>query len=223
MVQREFINARQVNIDAMEAHLHLRKTRLRCKELQLRLARDLSRRAEAAGGFARYESSESRADGFMICADAIPHAEREAAPMVEHATHLAQREQLVGKELKSLLTQNHVKARIRQSRVKRAALEPFDRCAGRGRKRARNQDHSRVQIDTNDASAGTGALRRDTSDDARSASNVQHALAGRHPTDVHQQWRPRAENISGGAALVAFGSFAAELELFARIQVVSTG
>ena len=57
MVQREFIEARQVDIDFMETHFHIGKSRLRCEALQVLFGCDLSRRAEADGGFGRYEPS----------------------------------------------------------------------------------------------------------------------------------------------------------------------
>ena len=63
-------------------------------------------------------------------------------------------------------------------------------------------------------------LRRDAGDDASPASNVQHTLAGGRASGVDQQWRPGAEDISGRAALVALGGLVAELELFARVQIV---
>src|SRR5215475_3501323 len=110
----------------METHFHVGKSRLRCEALQVLFGWDLSRRAEADGGFGRYELSERVADGMMISADALPHTERKTA----------------------------------------AALEPFDRCADRSRKRARDPDHSRVQINTDHASTGTDALGRDAGDDA---------------------------------------------------------
>ena len=203
----------------MEAHFHIGKSRLRCEALQVLFGWDLSRRAEADGGFGRYEPSERVADGMMISADALPHTERKTAAVVEHAAHLPQRERLVGKELESLLTQNHIEARILQPQVERAALEPFDRCADRSRKRARNPDHSRIQINTDHASAGTDALRRDAGDDASPASNVQHALPGCRASGVDQRRRPGAEDISGGTALVTLGGLVAELELFARVQI----
>jgi hypothetical protein len=140
--------------------------------------------------------------------------------MVEHAARLLQRERLVGKELESLLTQNHIEARILQPQVERAALKPFDRRADRSRKRSRDPDHSRVQINPNHASAGTDALCRDAGDDASPASNVQHALAGGRASRVDQQRRPGAKDISGGAALVVLGGLVAELELFACVQIV---
>ena len=62
---------------------------------------------------------------------AIPHAEREAATMDEHAAHLLHCQRLIGKKLQPMLTEDHVKARIRQSKIERAALEPFDRGASR--------------------------------------------------------------------------------------------
>src|SRR5262249_51611407 len=219
MVQREFTETRQVDIDFMEAHFHIGKSRLGCEALQVLFGWDLSRRAEADGGFGRYELSERVADGMMISADALPYTERKTAAAVERAAHLPQRERLVGKELESLLTQNHIEARILQSQVERAALEPFDRCADRSRKRARDPDHSRVQINTDHASTGTDALGRDAGDDASPTSNVQHALAGCRAGGVDQRWCPGAEDISGGAALVALGGLVAELELFARVQI----
>src|SRR5260370_8304625 len=97
----------------------------------------------------------------MISADALPHTERKTAAVVEHAAHLPQRERLVGKELESLLTQNHIEARILQPQVERAALKPFDRCADRSRKRSRDPDHSRVQINTHHPSPGTHPLPPD--------------------------------------------------------------
>ena len=155
----------------------------------------------------------------MISADALPHTERKTAAMVEHAARLLQRERLVGKELESLLTQNHIEARILQPQVERAALKPFDRCAERSRKRSRDPDHSRVQINPDHASVGTDVLRRDAGDDASSASNVQHALAGGGASGVDQQRRPGAKDLSRGAALVALGGLVAELELLARVQI----
>src|SRR5262249_19910643 len=78
-------------------------------------------------------------------------------------------------------TQNHIEARILQSQVERAALEPFDRCADRSRKRARDPDHSRVQINTDHASTGTDALGRDAGDDAspEATSNTRSPAVGR--------------------------------------------
>src|ERR1700730_7565317 len=134
----------------------------------------------------------------MISADAFPHTERKTAAVVKHPAHLPQRERLVGKELESLLTQNHIEARILHPQVERAALEPFDRCADRSRKRSRDPDHSWVQINTDHASAGTDALRRDARDDASSASNVQHALTGGRASGVDQQRRPTAQATSAG-------------------------
>src|SRR5215470_18181647 len=79
MVQREFIETRQVDIDFMETHFHVGKPRLRCEALQVLFGWVLPRRAEADGGFGRYEASERVADGFMICPGALPHAERKTA------------------------------------------------------------------------------------------------------------------------------------------------
>src|SRR5262249_2466888 len=131
MLQREFIDARQVDIEAMDAHLHVGKARLRCETLQVLFGRDLSRRAEAGGGFSRYEWGERSAGRWVKGAAASPSADRQTAAVAKHAAHLPQRERLVGKELQTLLTQNDVEARILQSEIERAALEPFDRCADR--------------------------------------------------------------------------------------------
>src|SRR5262245_28888973 len=88
MLQREFVHMRQVDIDPIDAQLHVGKAGLRCKPLKVGSARTLPRRAKTGCGFRGYEASKRIADGAMISADTVPYAEREAATAVEHAPHL---------------------------------------------------------------------------------------------------------------------------------------
>src|SRR5262249_37141255 len=218
MLQREFIDTRQVDIEGMHAHFHVGKAGLRCEALQVLFGRDLSRCAEANGGVGRYRPREGGTDGSVIGSHTRPHAQRKTAAVGKHAAHLPQRERFVGKELEALLTKNHVEARIVEPKIKRAALEPFDRRPNGGRERSCDADHSRIEIDTNNASGGTDTLRRDAGDDAGPTSYIQDALARRRGRGVNQKRRPRAEEIASGAALVAFGSLVAQLELLVRGQ-----
>jgi hypothetical protein len=157
----------------------------------------------------------------MISADALPYAERETPAAIEHTAHLPQCEGFVGKELQALLAQNDVEARILQSKIERTTLEPLDRSTVRGRERARDGEHSGIQIDADHPTGRTDALRRNSCHDPGPASHVQHALTSGQPSGVDQRGRARAENVSSAAALVAFGGLAAELELLVRAQPVS--
>src|SRR6266487_1746522 len=218
MLQRELSNARQVDIDPINAHLHIGKPCFRREALQVLFGRDLPRRAEARTSLGRYELSKRVAGGLMISADALPYAERETAAAVEHAAHFPQRARFIGKELQALLTQNCFEARILQSKVERAALKPFDRSAVGSRKRARDGDHSRIQVDADHPPGGTDPLRRNSCHDPCPASHVQHALASGQPRGVDQRGCTRTEDVSSAAARVALGGLAAELELLARAQ-----
>src|SRR5262249_40126889 len=98
--------------------------------------------------------------------------------MNEHAAHLPHCKRLVGKELQSLLTEDHVDGGVLQSKIERAAFDPLDWCTDRRRERSRDRDHCRVQIDTNDPPGGTDTLGRNASHYAGPTSNVQHTLSG---------------------------------------------
>src|SRR4029453_1950347 len=66
MLQRELSDARQVDIDPIDAHLHIGKACFRREALQVLFGRDLPRRAEARGSLGRYELSKRVAGGLMI-------------------------------------------------------------------------------------------------------------------------------------------------------------
>src|SRR5882724_11083525 len=58
MVQREFIEPREMHVDPTDAHVHRGKARFRCETLQLLFARDLSRGAKLQGSRVADKSSE---------------------------------------------------------------------------------------------------------------------------------------------------------------------
>ena len=131
MVQRELIQTREVDIDPTDAHVYSGKARFCCETLQFLFGGGLPRSAKPDGGFVADKSSERFTDGAVVKPDAIPDAERETAAMTEHAAHLPQRERLIGKELQSLLAENHVKAwhpamedRARCARAIRSVRQP---------------------------------------------------------------------------------------------------
>src|SRR5437762_7853305 len=114
MIEDETVQARQVNVEPIDASLHVGKTGFCCETLQLALGRNLSGSAKLRRGCIANESSERFADRGVVEPRTIPDAERETSAVDQHAAHLPQRDQLVGKELQSLLTENCVEAGIRQ-------------------------------------------------------------------------------------------------------------
>jgi hypothetical protein len=85
-----------------------------CETLQVLLGWDLPGRAKLRPGFVADKSSERFAYRSVVEPRTIPDAKRETSAVDEHAAHLPQRDQLVGKELQSLLAENHVEAGIWQ-------------------------------------------------------------------------------------------------------------
>jgi hypothetical protein len=114
MIEDETVQTRQVNIEPIDANLHVGKTGFCCETPQLVLGWHLSGRAKLRRGCIANESSERFADCSVVESRTIPDAERETSTVDEHAPHLPQRDQFVGKELQSLLTENRVEAGIRQ-------------------------------------------------------------------------------------------------------------
>jgi len=220
MAQRELIQMGQMDIDPADAHLDAGKARSRCKMLQFLSGGGLAPAGEELdGGFVADVPGECFTNGTALAARAVPYAERETAAMLEHATHVPQRERLVGKELQPLLAENRVEAGIRQSKIERAALDPLDRCSSRCRERSRDGEHPGVQIDTNDVPTGTDALRRSASHDASPASNIQHALALRKPSAVDEQRRPGCEDVSSDVALVQFSGLPGQLPRLVLVRL----
>ena len=72
-----------MDIDTIDAHLHVGKAGLCCKPLNVGFARTLARRAKTGCGFLGYEASKRVPDGAMISADAVPYAQRQAASAVD--------------------------------------------------------------------------------------------------------------------------------------------
>src|SRR5437870_1476804 len=99
MVQCEFIEMGQMDIDPNNAHVHSRQTRFDCETLQFIFAGDLPRGGKLLGSCIAHESSQRFSDGTMVEPDAVPHAECETAAPDEHATDLLQRDGFVWKEL----------------------------------------------------------------------------------------------------------------------------
>src|SRR5438445_5714645 len=148
-----------MDIDPADAHLDAGKARSRCKMLQFLSGGGLAPAGEELdGGFVADVPGECFTNGTVVEAGAVPYAERETAAMLEHATHVPQRERLVGKELQPLLAENRVEAGIRQSKIERAALDPLDRCPSRCRERTLDGEHPAIQIDTYTAPSTTGTL-----------------------------------------------------------------
>src|SRR5256885_16111484 len=112
MVERECIEARQVDIHPANAHFHRCKAGFQCQTLQFLFGGRSARSAKVVSNVAAQVSSESFTDGSIINTDAIPHADRKASISAEDTAHFPKRERLVGKKLQSLLTQHEVEARI---------------------------------------------------------------------------------------------------------------
>src|SRR5439155_10568960 len=98
-------------------------------------------------------------------------------------------------------------------KIKRAAFDPFDCCAGWFRQRSCDCDHSGVEINSYDTSSSTDTFRCSASDDAGSASDVQHAFADTDVSDVDKQGRPGSEDVASDVALVQLGRLRAQLPL----------
>src|SRR5947208_8117571 len=220
MAQRELIQMGQMDIGPADARLDAGKARFRCKMVQFLSGGGLAPAGEELdGGFVADVASECFTNSTVVEPEAVPYAERKTTAMLEHATHLPQRERLVGKELQPLLTENRVEAGSRQSKIERAALEPPARSPSRCRERSRDGEHPGVQIDTNDVPAGTDALRRSARHDASPASNIQHPLALREPSAVDKQRRPGCEDVSSDVALVQFSGLPGQLPRLVLVHV----
>src|SRR5262249_62306824 len=137
MIDDETVQRRQVNGEPTGPTLHVGKPSFCCETPQFVPARDLPGRAKLRRGCIADEPDERFADRSIVESYTVPDAERETSTVVEHAAHLPQRDQLVGKELQSLLTQNHIEACIRQLKIGGVPLKPFDRRADRCRERSR--------------------------------------------------------------------------------------
>ena len=179
--------------------------------MQLLSRGGLPRSAKADGGFVSDELSESLTNGTVVKPGIGPHAECEAAAMLEHAVHLHQCGRLIWKKLQSLLTENHVKTDVLELKIERVTLKPFDRSASRYRERPRNADHGGIQIDTNNTSGGTDALCRSASHKACSASNIQHALAFHDASGIDKQRHPRSQDVASDVAFVEFSRLRAKV------------
>ena len=213
VVQRELIQTREVDIHPIDVHCYLGKARFSCETFQFLSGRCLPRCAKADGCFVAHKSNERFTDGAVIESDVIPHAECETAATTEHASHLPQRERFVRKELKSLLAKNHVKAFSLQSKIDGAAHKPLDRCTNRCWEGLRDPDHSGIQIESNNTSGGTDTLRRNSSNDARPASDVQHALTNSHMSGIDEGRCPRTEDVPGDITLIQFGRLRGQVPL----------
>src|SRR5439155_26195199 len=140
------IQTRQVEIEPTDANSDIHKPCVCCKVLQFIFVRDLPRGTKFHGGRVAKAMRERFADCAVVWTDSDPDAERQTSATDEHAAHLPKRQRLVGKELKSLLTENRIEAGTRQSQVERTALEPLDGRARLGRERPRYSDHSRIEV-----------------------------------------------------------------------------
>ena len=161
----------------------------------------LPRSAKAIGGLLVDISSKRCTHGTIVKPDAIPDAERELATRAEHAPHLPKGKQFIRKKLQSLLTENYVKGGIRQLKIERAPLKPFD-CGAKW-------------VGSDRATAIIPGLRstptmrpvgptRSAATRATTPSRKQHphALAHRQTSGIDQQRRPRCEDVSAWVPLV---------------------
>src|SRR6266545_1469666 len=218
MIEDETVQTRQVNIEPIDANLHVGKTSFCCETLQLVLGRNLSGSAKLRRCCIANESSERFADRGVVEPLTIPDAERNAAASSENAPYLAQRERLVREKLQALLAEHRIEARIRQLKIERVALEPLNGRTGTSWQRPSHRDHAGIQIDANHVAVGSHAFRRDARHYASSASKVQDAFPCRKVGGIDQQRGPRAKDAASDHLLVSFSRIAAEVPLLVLVH-----
>ena len=185
MINCELINMRQMDVYPTDAHLHIGKPRFRRETRQFALRGGLApARVKSVGCFFAHEAREHSTDSPVVRPEAVPNTKRETPAANEHASHLAERQCFIGKELEPLLAEDCVKAGIRQTEIERAPLNPFNRRARSCRERDSHADHSGIEIDTDHAARGTHTLRRHTCHDPGTTRHVQHRLTFREANSL---------------------------------------
>jgi hypothetical protein len=116
-------------------------------------------------------------DSNVIWTHDSPDAEQHAAARNEYSAHFAERRRSVGKELKTLLTQDDIKRGVREIHGHGAAFNPSDWRPGRRWQGACDRQHSRVEIQARDSPSQPNCWRSQARDHPRAAGQVQHTLS----------------------------------------------
>ena len=148
--------------------------------------------------------------------DVLPHHEAQAAAGHQHAIHLADRGGPIGKELKPQLTVRDIVSGVRERHIRRASLPPRDRCiCGRvGRcERCSKGQHPGVKVEPDHVSSAAHLLRGEPRYHARTAGDVQHAVAGSRVSQCNDQRRPRCEDSRNQRVLICLSSISCYLPL----------